>query len=52
MDDEKTELAAYAMQEAYVNNNNRENACIAVSYIHPLADPVILRAMWDAIGVL
>lgn len=40
---------AYTMQRAYNMNSNRENACIEVRQKHPEADPVVLRAMWDAI---
>ena len=49
MDDEELEKAAYAMQDAYLNNNNRENACIDVRQKHPDADQDILRGMWQAI---
>ena len=48
-DDEIQEKVAYAMQEAYKNNRNRENACIDVSTKYPNFSFSTLRAMWDAV---
>lgn len=41
--------AAYAMQDAYKSNSNRENACIDVLHKFPKEDIEVLHAMWDAI---
>ncbi len=40
---------AYAMQDAYKTNSNRENACIDVLHKFSYADIDQLHAMWDAI---
>lgn len=40
---------AYAMQDAYKANTNRENACIDVLHKFADADVNQLHAMWDAI---
>ena len=40
---------AYAMQDSYKANHNRENACIDVLHKFPDINIEVLRAMWDAI---
>ena len=49
MDDERLAEIAYAMQEAYRQSKNREDACLLVLNKHPDSPTEIHHAMWHAI---